>query len=402
MKDDVVSAALRSAIATNDSVDLRVALARHLLGHGAPTEALAELEAALSMDPGKTEVLVMAADASAAIGDDARSQAYRLAAGARPTPAQIHDASPRLRLAAKDGRAIEPAPATDRPGLRLDDVGGLEDVKERLRRAFLAPLQRPELYRRFGKRVGGGLILYGPPGCGKTYVARALAGELGARFVSIGLSDVLDMWLGESERKLHELFENARRTAPTLVFFDEMDALGHRRSQLKGSAGRGVVNQLLAELDGLGSENESVFVLAATNHPWDVDTAMRRPGRFDCMLFVPPPNEAARERILALHLANRPAIPGLELAPVARRTEGYSGADLRAIVDLATDLAIERTLAEGGTDQPVDEAMLMQALASTRPSTRPWFEAARNYALYANEGGTYDDLLAYLRAHRLA
>jgi SpoVK/Ycf46/Vps4 family AAA+-type ATPase len=272
---------------------------------------------------------------------------------------------------------------------------------QRLNRSFLLPLQQPDVFARFGKSMRGGLLLYGPPGCGKTFLARALAGEIGARFLSIGLSDVLDMWLGESERKLHELFENARRQAPTLLFFDEVDALGQRRTQLKHSAGRNVVNQFLAELDGVDGRNRDLFVLGATNHPWDLDPALRRPGRFDRMVFVPSPDLAARQRILGLKLAGRPAATALDLAGLARRTDGFSGADLEALVDSATELAFERSVASGGV-QPIDDALLAAALRDLRPSTGPWLETARNYAVYANEGGVYDDLLAYLRTRGMA
>jgi SpoVK/Ycf46/Vps4 family AAA+-type ATPase len=288
-----------------------------------------------------------------------------------------------------------------KPEVTFADVGGLDDVKQRLNRSFLLPLKQPEVFAKFGKSVRGGLLLYGPPGCGKTFIARALAGEIGARFVSIGLSDVLDMWLGESERKLHELFENARRAAPTVLFLDEVDALGQRRTQLKHSAGRNIVNQLLAEMDGVDSANKDLFVLGATNHPWDLDPALRRPGRFDRMVFVPAPDIQARERILSMRLAKRPTAATLDLKGLAQRTDGFSGADLAGLVDAATELAFERTV-EAGREHPVDDALLAQAMKDARPSTQPWLETARNYALYANEGGSYDDLLAYLKSRRLA
>jgi SpoVK/Ycf46/Vps4 family AAA+-type ATPase len=305
--------------------------------------------------------------------------------------------APRLRLVTSD----EVPELEQRPKVTFADVGGLEDVKQRLNRSFLLPLKQPGVFARFGKSVRGGLLLYGPPGCGKTFIARALAGEIGARFVSIGLSDVLDMWLGESERKLHELFENARRAAPTVLFLDEVDALGQRRTNLKHSAGRNIVNQLLAEMDGIDSANRDLFVLGATNHPWDVDPALRRPGRFDRMVFMPAPDLPARERILALRLAGRPTAGTLALAELARRTDGFSGADLAALVDAATELAFERTV-NAGREQPIDDALLAKVLKEKRPSTQPWIETARNYALYANEGGTYDDLLAYLKSRRMA
>jgi SpoVK/Ycf46/Vps4 family AAA+-type ATPase len=298
-----------------------------------------------------------------------------------------------LRVVASGGEALV---EEDAPKITFADVGGMEDVKAILERSFLLPLKKPELFQKFNKRVGGGLVLYGPPGCGKTFLARAIAGEIGARFVNVGLADVLDMWFGESEKRLHELFENARRTAPTVIFFDEVDALGQRRAQLKGAAGRTLVNQLLSELDGFGGKNEGVFVLGATNHPWDLDPALRRPGRFDRLLFVPPPNAEARRVILRLKLGDKPGGDTVELTGIAKTSEGFSGADLEAIVERATEMAIEASL-KNDRETPIDKSMLERALKEARPSTRPWFETARNYAIYANEGGVYDELLAHLK-----
>jgi SpoVK/Ycf46/Vps4 family AAA+-type ATPase len=274
-------------------------------------------------------------------------------------------------------------------------------VKAKIERAFLAPLRNPEVYKSFGREIRGGLVLFGPPGCGKTFIARALAGEIGARFFDVGLSDVLDMWFGESEQKLHALFENARRSPPAVLFLDEVDALGHRRSQLKGSAGRTLVNQLLAELDGFGARSTGVFVLGATNHPWDLDPALRRPGRFDQLVFVPPPDAPARRAILELKLAGRPVAPGLDLAEAVAATEGFSGADLQALVDHATDTAIERSMRDG-RQFPIDAAALVAAARGLKPSARAWLETSRDYAVYANEGGMLDDLLAYLKQVGLA
>ena len=400
---------------SEDNVEVRVALARRLLETGHPKEALEEFEYVLTKKPAHHVALAGAVDAAVAANDEPRAEAYRLALrthvhsppppppdanrrGSNP-PLQkrvLATSRPHLRLVSDD----ETADPSTRP-VTFADVGGLTDVKRRLNRSFLLPLQQPERFARFGKSMRGGLVLYGPPGCGKTYVARALAGEIGARFMSIGLSDVLDMWLGESERKLHELFENARRNAPAVLFFDEVDALGQRRSNLRHSAGRNVVNQLLAELDGVGTDNRDVFVLGATNHPWDVDPALRRPGRFDRMVFVPAPDREARERILELTLDGRPVAPEVRSEHWSRKTEGFSGADLRALVDAATDLAFEHSVASG-FDREIDNELMAKAAGDVRPSTRPWLETARNYAVYANEGGSYDDLLSYLRKIGLA
>ena len=181
-------------------------------------------------------------------------------------------------------------------GLKLADVAGMTEVKARLEAAFLAPMRNPELRRLYGKSLRGGLLLYGPPGCGKTFIARAVAGELGARFIAVSFADIIDMFVGQSERNIHELFEIARRNAPCVLFLDEVDAIGQKRSQLRHTPMRSAVNQLLLELDDISGNNEGVFLLAATNHPWDVDSALRRPGRFDRTLLVLPPDGSRARR----------------------------------------------------------------------------------------------------------
>ena len=177
------------------------------------------------------------------------------------------------------------------------------------------------------------------------------------------------MWLGKSEQNVHEVFERARRNAPCVLFIDELDALGQKRSHLHHSGVRGVVVQLLTELDGFdGEQNEGVFVLGATNQPWDVDPALRRPGRFDRTILVVPPDPAARAKILALQLADRPT-DGIDVEAVAKRTGGYSGADLQLVCETATEFAIEASLRDGRT-RPISQDDLVRAIGITRPSTR--------------------------------
>jgi SpoVK/Ycf46/Vps4 family AAA+-type ATPase len=299
------------------------------------------------------------------------------------------------------GVAVPPTVEAPPPsGPLLSDVGGLDDIKQRLERAFLGPLRHPELLTTYGKSLRGGLLLYGPPGCGKTFLARALATELGARFLSLSIVEVLDMWVGNSERNLHEIFEKARAAAPTVLFLDEVDALGHKRGQLAAAPMRTLANQLLAELDGMEGSNDNVFVLAATNAPWDVDPALRRPGRLDRMALVLPPETAGRSAILRYHLRTRP-LGTVDLDQVAAATEHYSGADLAHLCETAAEHAFADALAAGGAPRPMEQRDFEAALREVRPSTGPWFTGAANVARYANADGTYDELAAYLKRRKL-
>jgi transitional endoplasmic reticulum ATPase len=283
----------------------------------------------------------------------------------------------------------------EKPALRFSDVGGMEKVKEEISIKIIQPLKNPELYKAFGKKSGGGILLYGPPGCGKTFIAKATAGEIDAKFINIGLHDILDMWIGNSEKNLHEIFELARRNKPCVLFFDEVDAMGASRSDLKQSAMRHVINQFLAELDGVASDNEGVLILAATNAPWSVDGAFRRPGRFDRIIFVAPPDETARVSMIQTLLQTKPA-GDIDVKKIAAATADYSGADLNAVVDIAVEEKLRESMSKGSI-QVLQTKDLLAAVKQHKPTTTEWFASARNYALYANESGLYDDILKYLK-----
>ncbi len=289
----------------------------------------------------------------------------------------------------------EPQPAR----ITLDDVGGLAQVKERLRLAFLEPMRNPEIAQAYGKSLRGGLLLYGPPGTGKTYLARAVAGELDAKFLSITIADILDGIMGESEKNVRRIFDRARELAPCVLFIDELDSLGGKRSGYSNMGWmRNVVNQMLQEMDGVGSDNDGVFILAATNHPWDVDNALLRPGRFDRIVLVTAPDPGARAAILKHAFKDRP-IAGIDLDEAVASTHGFSGADLTHLASTAAERAMSDSIARGEL-RPITMDDLRSALAEVKPSTGPWLQSARNVVDFANADGRYDELKHYLEAEQ--
>ncbi len=407
MDERLIESLTAAVAAAPGDLTLRLHLAGLLVDAGRGAEAVEHVATVLASEPGSSEARALMARAVGA--PDASSAPP--APDERPTDDQAptgfdwHAAESELGETVGpmfvDGSTDEPGPApydVERAGVRLADVGGLTEVKKRLEASFLAPLRNPELRQLYGKSLRGGLLLYGPPGCGKTYLAKAVAGELGAAFIHVSLADILDMYIGQSERNVKELFEVARTSAPCVLFLDELDAIGQKRSLTRNSGARTTVNQLLTELDGVGSDNEGVFVLAATNHPWDVDPALRRPGRLDRTLLVLPPDRDAREAILRTHLRQRP-VEGIDTRKLAKATEGFSGADLAHLCESASENALMDSV-DTGTVRMIGMGDFTRALAEVRPSTGPWMETARNVALYANATGEYDELAKWLRKQR--
>ncbi|MEX0712223.1 MAG: AAA family ATPase [Pirellulales bacterium] len=318
--------------------------------------------------------------------------ASRLGIGADPDSSEIVDGRQRAGWQETDAPVEQDM---ERPRVNFEHVGGMEKLKEEIRLKIIYPVTHPEIYQAYGKSAGGGILMYGPPGCGKTHLARATAGEIHASFRVVGINDVLEMWLGNSERNLHELFDQARRNTPCVLFFDEVDALGARRSDMQHSAGRHLINQFLSEMDGVDTSNEGILVLAATNAPWHLDPAFRRPGRFDRILFVPPPDAPARAAILRILCRGKP-LATIDYDHLVKKTQDFSGADLKAILDVAVEQKLQAAMREG-IPKPLETKDLLSAAASLKPTTREWFSTARNYALYSNQGGIYDDILTYMK-----
>lgn len=300
-----------------------------------------------------------------------------------------------IRFDKTDNHLVE----SDKPKETFVDVGGLEEVKKKIRLNFILPLQQPEIFAAYGREAGGSLLLYGPPGCGKTFLARAVAGEINANFMHIELQAILSMYVGQSEHNLHDLFEKARENKPCVIFIDELDAMGGSRNQMNQHHDRMLVNQLLLELDGLQSFNDQVFVIAATNTPWYLDSALRRPGRFNHLIFVPPPEEQERSTILELKLAGKPT-DKLDLSKIAKETKSFSGADLEQIVKDSVELALERML-KSGEIEPITQDDLRKATKGRKATTLDWFATAKNYATFSDVNQDYQNVLDYMKANGL-
>jgi SpoVK/Ycf46/Vps4 family AAA+-type ATPase len=309
------------------------------------------------------------------------------------------EAALRIPVTGSDGR-LDPVRPDGAPRVTFQDVGGMATLKEQIRLKILYPFQQPHVYAAYGKKIGGGILLYGPPGCGKTYLARATAGELGARFYILSLDEILSMWIGQTEKQLSAIFETARSNAPAVLFIDEVDALGAKRSDIQNASIRMMVSQFLVEMDGIAAKNHQLLVLGATNAPWSIDPALRRPGRFDRILFVPPPDRPAREEILRLHARGRKIDPNMPWNALSEKTEMFSGADLEHLVEQATESALADALRSGGLrDVTVND--FRQALREVKASTVEWLRRARNYVNYSNQDGLYDDLSSYLDSIRM-
>ncbi len=282
--------------------------------------------------------------------------------------------------------------------LTFDHIGGLENVKAQVRRKIINPFLNKGLFQKFKRKAGGGVLMYGPPGCGKTMFARAVANECNARFVDVRAADILDQYVGLAEKRIAQLFAEARSARPCILFFDEIEALAQRRQFDSISRVNTTVSALLTEMDGFAGDTEDILFLGATNVPWSLDSAFRRPGRFDRTVFVPPPDKIARQFILRGLLHDRPVDTRLDISFIIEKTSGFSGADLSSVVDTAVDFAIEESTSADDL-VALSKGHFQESLKEIRSSTGEWLAQARNYSEYANKDGLYDDLRDFLKKY---
>ncbi len=247
------------------------------------------------------------------------------------------------------------------PRITWEDIGDLEEAKEKIREIVELPLRHPELFRHLGIEPPKGILLYGPPGCGKTLLAKALANEVGAYFIAINGPEIMSKYYGESEQRLREIFEEAEKNAPAIIFIDEIDAIAPKREEVTGEVEKRVVAQLLTLMDGL-KERGKVIVIGATNRPEALDPALRRPGRFDREIEIRPPDKRARKEILQVHVRNMPLADDVDLDRIAEMTHGFTGADLAALAKEAAMNALRRFIRSGKIDlnKPIPAEVLKE------------------------------------------
>lgn len=256
----------------------------------------------------------------------------------------------------------------EKPGISFEDIAGLEDVKEEIYARVIYPLKFPEKAKKYGMLPGGGILLFGPPGTGKTMIARAIASEVNAPFYTVKPSEIMSKWVGEAEKNINALFTEAQKHPLSVIFIDEIESLIPRRSGSNSSVMQRVVPQILAELEGFDAprRNPMLFV-GATNEPWLIDPAVLRPGRFDEMIYVDLPDREARKKILELNLKGRPLAEDVKIDELADALEGYSGADIRNIcVNTAQEAFLDSVRED--IDRNISQADMAKIVKKTRRS----------------------------------
>ncbi len=274
----------------------------------------------------------------------------------------------------------------EKPNIRFDDVAGLDRVKEDIRLKMVYPFEHPELAKKFGVRLGGGVLMWGPPGTGKTMLAKATAGEIDATFFTVTPAELLSKWVGEAEQNVKKLFDAAKQEKRSIIFIDEIESLVPARQDEGSSVMQRVVPQILQGMEGFDKKgDQAVLFMGATNVPWQLDPAVMRPGRFDEKVYIPLPDLAARRKMLEIHLGKRPVDPGVDFDLLARKLEGYSGADIKYICDKSATIPFLRSVATG-QEGLITSEIIEDSISDTPKSVTP--EQLRRFEAWGREAAT--------------
>ncbi len=290
----------------------------------------------------------------------------------------------------------KPQHLNKKKGISFEDIGGLDELKNEINFKIIEPFRNADLFSYYGKKAGGGILMYGPPGCGKTLIAKATANEADAQFLHIKASTLKSKYVGETEKNIDELFQKAREE-PTIIFFDEFESLGQDRTNAMPHE-KNFVAQLLTEIDGIESKDQQLLILAATNEPWSIDPALRREGRFGSTLFIPPPDQESRKSILELHLKNKPT-KNINYDYIAKMTDGYSGADLKSLCEKAVDSVLQESLSTK-VRRPITTDDLLRAKEKTKSILKEWFKKARDQVKMRGLEESFPELFEYKLAKK--
>ncbi len=339
------------------------------------TSALNDLSNAIELNPNYAKAYDLRGVVYQEMGKTEEAKAdYKKALGLDPLLREARKALNNLEGAQAVGTNVQAKESfkPEIPETNFSNVAGMNELKERLKFSIIEPLKNPELAKKYKRRVGGGIVLYGPPGCGKTYITMALAGETKMKMINIKVSDILDQWLGNSEKNLHAAFETARKNAPCILFLDEIDGLGWRRAEAQHSWERSMIAQLLVEIDQIDKKNENILVLGATNAPWFIDEALKRSGRFGKLIYVNPPDGTAREALFKMYLNSIPVEKHINYKKFAEQTWHFSCADVQAVCEAAAEAAYTQSL-KSGKEAPVTSDMIKDAIKKERSDLTEWF-----------------------------
>ncbi|MBU0762600.1 MAG: AAA family ATPase, partial [Candidatus Altiarchaeota archaeon] len=292
------------------------------------------------------------------------------------------------------GHGLEAIPFED-VAINFSNVAGMHAVKEKLKEGIIYPIAHPELSKKFGTKGGGGVLMYGPPGCGKSYIMRATVGEAGVDFFSISTQDIIGDDIDAAAKRIDDIFSEARASSPAILFFDEIDALGGSRKSGQSGSEHRLVNQFLQNMDGVGASNENVMVIGSTNAPWDMDPALRRAGRFTTQILIPPPDNEARIGMIKTHIKGRPLAQDINIERLAELTDNYSSADVTAICDEAAKIPWRESI-HGQEGRPIQMLDFQKALEERESSLLPWLRLAEKQLRESGESDIFPELADYV------